>query len=109
MNRTKLSAVKNSLPYFSRNCLEIKTKAAKIEHLVFNESQMYFHNACENMTKRKGKVRILVVKGRQSGISTYVAARFYHKTITKKAMNTFILSHESNTTDKLFKMVKCLR
>ena len=106
MSRKKLIAIRDSLPYFAKHFLEIKTKAAKVVPLEFNQSQLFFHGACEDMIKRTGKVRIIVVKGRQSGISTYVAARFYHKTITKKAMNTFILSHESNTTDKLFKMVK---
>lgn len=106
MNRMKLIAIRDSLPYFARNFLQIKTKDAKIVPLVFNQSQIYFHKKCESMIKRIGKVRILVVKGRQSGISTYVAGRFYHKTTTKKAMGTFILSHESTTTDKLFKMVK---
>ena len=102
----KMRAIKNSLTYFARNFLWIKTKDARIVPFELNQSQIYFHQKCEAMRKRTGKVRVLVVKGRQSGISTYVAARFYHKTITCKATGTFILSHESSTTDKLFKMVK---
>jgi len=102
----KLKALKNDLAYFCRNCLKIKTKDAKIVPFKFNQSQEYFHNILENEIKTKGKVRVLVVKGRQSGISTYTAARFYHKTSTSRAKGTFILSHESGTTDKLFKIVK---
>lgn len=102
----KLRAIKNSLAYFSRNYLKIRTKDAKIVPLVFNESQNFFHMKCEEVKRKTGKVRILVVKGRQSGISTYVAARFYHRTSLNQATATFILSHESGTTDKLFKMVK---
>lgn len=102
----KLKALKTSLPYFSKNCLKIKTKDAKIIPFKFNRSQEYFHKICEEEKKKNGRVRIVVVKGRQSGISTYVAARFYHRTSTSKAINTFILSHESSTTDKLFTIVK---
>jgi hypothetical protein len=102
----KLKALKTQLPYFARNCLKIKTKDAKIIPFVFNQSQEYFHDICEDELKTKGRVRIVVIKGRQSGISTYVSARYYHKTSTSKAINTFILSHESSTTDKLFSMVK---
>ena len=105
-NLKKMRAIKNSLTYFARNFLWIKTKDAKIVPLELNQSQIYFHQKCEAMRKRTGKVRVIVVKGRQSGISTYVAARFYHRTITRKATGTFILSHEASTTDKLFKMVK---
>ena len=104
--KTKLRAIKNSLPYFARNFLKIKTKAAKIVPLEFNQAQSYFHQRCERMLRRTGKVRIIAVKGRQTGLSTYVAARFYHKTTMHRAMSTFILSHEAGTTDKLFKMVK---
>lgn len=106
MSQNKLKALKFDLRYFSKNVLKIKTKDAKIKPLVFNQAQNYFHDLIEHQKKTTGKVRVIVVKGRQTGISTYVAARFYHKTSTSKAIGTFILSHESGTTDKLFKMVK---
>lgn len=102
----KLEQIKFNLPYFSRNCLKITTKDARIEPLVLNRSQEYFHNLCEEEIKKTGRLRVLVVKGRQSGISTYVAARFYHKTSMRRALKTFILSHESQTTAKLFHIVK---
>lgn len=102
----KLRALKDNLPYFSKNILKIKTKDAKIVPFEFNQSQVYFHNQLEKQRRETGKVRMLVVKGRQSGISTYVAGRYYQRTSTNKALGTFILSHESGTTDKLFKMVK---
>lgn len=104
--RKKIEALRSSVPYFARNCLSIKTKDARITPLVFNQSQEYFHNICEEELRKTGRVRIVVVKGRQSGISTYVAARYYHKASTREALNTFILSHESKTTAKLFQMVK---
>lgn len=102
----KLGALKKSLPYFAKNCLKITTKDARIVPFAFNQSQEYFHRICEEEIKTKGRVRIVVVKGRQSGISTYVAARFYHKTSMTRAIKTFILSHESQTTAKLFHIVK---
>lgn len=105
-NKAKLTALKHDLRYFSHQCLKIKTKDAKIVPFEFNQSQEYFHNKLEEILKTHGKIRVLVVKGRQSGISTYTAARFYHKTSTSRAKNTFILSHEAGTTDKLFKIVK---
>lgn len=109
MNKQELATLKKikfNLPFFARNFLKIKTKDARIVPFVLNQSQEYFHNKCEEQLRKKGRVRIVVVKGRQSGISTYVAARFYHKTSMNYALNTFILSHESKTTQKLFQMVK---
>ena len=102
----KLKKIKFDLPFFAKNFLKIKTKDAKIVPFKLNKSQEYFHRVCEEEKAKHGRVRIVVVKGRQSGISTYVGARFYHKTSMNKALNTFILSHESNTTQKLFQIVK---
>jgi len=51
-------------------------------------------------------VRALLVKGRQQGCSTYVEGRYYWKAVRKGGKNVFILSHESETTKKLFKMVE---
>lgn len=102
----KLKAIKYNFPYFAQNFLKIRTKDAKIIPFVLNQAQRFFHEKCEAQIKKTGKVRIVVVKPRQAGISTYVAGRFYHKTSMSKATNTFILSHESSTTQKLFQIVK---
>lgn len=104
--KDKLAKLKFNLPFFARNCLKITTKDARIVPFVLNRSQQYFHNICEDEIQKRGRLRVLVVKGRQSGISTYVAARFYHKTSMRRAIKTFILSHESQTTAKLFHIVK---
>ncbi len=102
----KLHKLKFNLPFFASNCLKITTKDARIVPFVLNRSQEYFHAICEEEVQKRGRLRVLVVKGRQSGISTYVAARFYHKTSMRRAIKTFILSHESQTTAKLFHIVK---
>lgn len=94
------------LPYFAENApMMIKTKGGKAEPLKLNDAQIMLHKMLEKQKAEKGFVRALVLKGRQQGISTYINARFYHAT-RRGGVNTFILSHEASTTDKLFKMVK---
>ena len=96
----------NDLAFFAAQApLMIKPKSGPLTNLKFNRAQFLVHQRLERQLKETGKVRALVLKGRQQGISTYVNARFYHKTRTGNT-NTFILSHEASTTDKLFKMVK---
>lgn len=98
--------LQNEFAYFSRRCLKIKTKSGSIEPFVFNRAQEYFHDKVEKQKMRLGKVRIIVVKGRQQGLSTYIAGRFYHRTTRNKGISTFILSHEAETTKKLFRIVE---
>jgi hypothetical protein len=60
----------------------------------------------EEQKKRTGKVRAMVLKGRQQGISTYIGARFYHATSWTLGIRCFILTHEQEATDNLFGMVE---
>lgn len=99
--------LQEDLFYFSDNApLIIKTKGGKLVPLNLNKAQHYIHEQCENQIKRKGWVRKIIVKARQEGASTYIAARFYHKTTRIPGTSTFILAHDGDTTAKLFKMVK---
>lgn len=102
----KLKLLRKDTPYFARNCLKIKTKEGKIVPFIVNDAQMFLHNALENQIERRGKVRAMVLKGRQMGISTYIQARNYQKTALYSGVNTFILSHETKSTDNIFNMVK---
>jgi len=108
----KIKEIRSNLPYFAELCLKIKykgkdrSKAGKIEPFVFNKAQWYIHEKIEEQKRRTGKVRALILKGRQQGASTYTSARFFHKTIFVPGTGTFILSHQAKTTGPLFDMVK---
>jgi hypothetical protein len=101
----RLQKLRGSLPYFGTECLKIRNKAGDIELLKFNESQLFVHASLEKQKAEKGWVRALILKGRQQGISTYVAARYYHKATLHKGTNTFILAHEQQASDALFDIV----
>lgn len=92
--------------YYSKHALKIKTKEGDIQTFNFNTAQQYLHKRLEDQKKRTGKVRALIVKGRQQGCSTYVGGRFYHRATSNKGVSVFILSHEAETTKKLFKIVE---
>ncbi len=97
--------LQSELPFFSRHALKIKDKDGNLCDFILNKAQEYLHSRIEAQLNNTGKVRILILKGRQQGCSTYVAARFYHKATRIAGKSVFILSHESQTTDKLFTMV----
>lgn len=74
--------------------------------LDLNRAQSYLHERLEGQSNRTGKVRALVLKGRQQGISTYIGGRFYHKATHSRGRRVFILTHEQDATDNLFGMVE---
>jgi hypothetical protein len=91
---------------FARLALSIKTKAGTIIRLALNKAQRHIHAAIEQQKFATGKVRAIVLKGRQQGASTYIGARFYWLTTSNRGRNTFILTHEQAATDNLFDMTK---
>lgn len=93
------------LEFYARNCLKIRTKVGQVEPFVFNRAQRYIHEQLEAQKAATGKVRALILKGRQQGCSTYVGARYYHHTTWHRGLKTFILTHEDQATQNLFEMV----
>ena len=92
--------------HYARKCLRIRTKGGSVEPLELNPAQIYLHGKLEEQKAQTGKVRALILKGRQQGISTYVGGRYYHTVTHSKGKRVFILTHEQDATNNLFGMVE---
>lgn len=105
-NQLKLHhRLQTDLPFFCLKALRIKLKTGGEGPFLLNKAQQYLHDRIEAQKAKIGKVRVLVLKGRQQGISTYIAARFYHNSTRNRGRNVFILSHHAVTTETLFQIV----
>jgi hypothetical protein len=98
--------LKNDFEFYSRNCLKIRTKDKGLRPFVLNDAQRYIHDKLEQQIKDTGKVRAIILKGRQQGASTYVGGRFIHKTTHNKGVRAFILTHDGESTNALFEMTE---
>jgi hypothetical protein len=97
--------LRDDLEHYAARCLKIRTKAGRIEPLLFNRMQKYLHAKIEEHAQRNGgRVRVLILKARQQGCSTYIGARFYHKATHTRGQQVFILTHDQTATDNLFDM-----
>lgn len=102
----KAVLLKTDFSYYAPRCLKIKDKAGLLTPFVFNHAQQFLHAKIEEQKERTGKVRILVVKGRQQGISTYIEGRFYWRTSMRHGTRAYILTHLQEATDNLFNMTR---
>lgn len=91
---------------YARACLNIRTKAGDVRRFQINATQRALHKRLEEQRRTKGKVRALVLKGRQVGISTYIGGRFYWRVTHKRGFLTQILTHLDDASDNLFAMAK---
>ena len=96
--------LKDDFLHYAPKCLKIRTKAGKVLPFKLNEAQQYIHKRVEEQRARTGKVRAIILKGRQQGCSTYVEGRFYWRVSHTKGVRAFILTHEEEATNNLFEL-----
>lgn len=101
-----LYRLKNDFPYFAANILKIKDKRGQLVPFFLNTAQTYIHSKLKNQLNSTGKVRLIILKCRQMGGSTFTDGWYYQHSILNKGQSVFILTHERETTDKLFRMVE---
>ena len=59
--------LKSDFIHYASKCLKIRTKSGAVEPFVLNKSQKYIHALLEAQKEKTGKVRALILKGRQQG------------------------------------------
>lgn len=101
-----LARLREDFIAYAPECLRIKTKGGSIVPFNVNKAQMYIHMRLEEQLASIGKVRALILKGRQQGCSTYVGGRFYHKSSLRYGVSVYILTHEIAATENLFAMAQ---
>ena len=82
---------------FIERYLKIRTKGGELAPLVANAAQQQF-DACAGP-------RNIVLKARQVGISTWVAARFFVSTITRPGTVSVQVAHDHSSAEAIFRIV----
>jgi hypothetical protein len=77
--------------------LRVRDKRGKLRHLVLNRAQKEYADRC-------GK-RNIVLKARQLGVTTYVAARFFVHTVTHPGTLSVQVAHDQQSAEEIFRIV----
>jgi hypothetical protein len=89
--------------------LKIVDKAGAIMPLEMNKAQKYIHGRLEAQRAETGMVRAVILKGRQQGCTTYIQARYFHKTNFRPNISAYVLAHQVESTIKIFGMAQKFR
>lgn len=92
--------------FYAQHCITIRTKEGETKTLTFNAPQVKLHEAIEKQRRETGRVRIIILKARQQGFSTYVHGRVYWKLSQRKARKGLVVAHIADSTKSLFDMYK---
>jgi hypothetical protein len=93
-------------PFYAKSALKIRTKAGDIRPFVLNPAQKILDDAVSKQLTAEGKVRVIILKARQQGLSTYTGGYLYHSVSQRQAQKALVVTHHSDSTRALFDMTK---
>jgi hypothetical protein len=95
------------LPYFFKEApIMVLDKRGVLVPFVLNRAQRHIHESLEAQKAKTGKIRALILKGRQEGCSLYMTGRNYKIVTRTPGVSALLISHEGKATDHLFSMIK---
>ena len=104
--REKKEVYKKDFELFAKEQIRIlpKDSSQGFQPLVFNRAQEIVNEAIEKQLRETGRVRAIILKARQMGLSTYTAGRVFWKSYFNAYNKSVILAHDGATSDALFTM-----
>ena len=92
--------------FYAKHAIKIRTKNADVRPLALNAPQTKLHEAIEGQRKTTGKVRIIILKARQQGFSTYTSGRMYWTLSQRKARKGLVVAHQADSSRTIFDMYR---
>ena len=83
---------------FIERWLRIRTKRSNQSYLRLNRAQREYSHRCSNQN--------VVLKARQVGITTYIAARFFTQTITQPGTLSMQVTQDRESAEDIFRIVR---
>lgn len=91
---------------YCENFLYIRDKKQRLVKLAFKPAQENLYSIIKEEHQAGRPVRLIVLKGRQEGISTATEALMFQDSATRPLVNTLIVAHRDDSTAALFNMNK---
>lgn len=102
---TRKQRVRRYLTRFADYCaeaLKIVTKQGQMRPLVLNFAQQHCQDVVARQLAETGRVRVIILKARQEGISTWVAARVFRRITMRRHQNALVVADQNKRGATLF-------
>lgn len=93
-------------PYYTANLLKIKDMDMNLSPLVLNMPQQQLHARIMELQSNNQLPRIIVLKARREGVSTYAESRMFHSCHFHENTDAAVIAHEKESGDKIFQMCR---
>jgi len=91
---------------YIQGLLWIKTKSGQVVRFRFNEVQLKVYEKIQQLRRLSKPVRAIILKARQTGISTLTEALIFYFTVMSANISSLIIAHDKESTQHLFRMSK---
>lgn len=103
----RVAAWRHDFQSFFAHGFNIRTKSGELATLRLNRAQQRLHEAACAQEAETGRVRLVVVKARQMGSSTYIAARkFARSVLWGRGVRCLTFAHVDDTSRRLAGMIR---
>lgn len=92
--------------FYASTCLKIQNEESQLIPFEFNETQYFLSQIVDDLKSKNLPIRLIILKSRRKGVSTWVEGYFYHKTSMRHNKYAVTVTHEPEATDFIFKMTK---
>jgi len=109
-NKAELAKTRRRLltdfAFWAKHSCKIRTKSGEIKPLVLNRVQKRFLKRIIGQQQATGRIRFIILKGRQQGLSTVVSAYMYWWISQHEGQKGIVIAHVKDSTQTLFDMYK---
>ena len=94
---------------FARHNLRIAPKEdvpTGVVPFLLNAAQLKLHEAAQDQLRRIGKVRLVIPKARQLGISSGIAGEFFTDALLRPGTRVSVIAHKKDATSNLAEMTR---
>ena len=98
--------LRDDFEFYSKHSLKIRTKEGSVSTLKLNTAQKLLLEAVEQQYEKEGKIRVIILKARQMGLSTMVGGWLYWWLSQRRAQRGLVVTHHADSTRALFDMTR---
>lgn len=92
--------------FYAEHCVKIRPKSGPVDFFRLNRPQCRLLVAIDQQLADTGRVRIIILKARQQGFSTFVHAWIYWRLSQRRAKKGLVIAHVADSSRALFDMYK---
>ena len=92
--------------FYARHALKIRTKTGAVIPFIPNPAQDILLDTVDAQYAAEKKVRIIILKARQMGLSTAVGGRLFSRVSQRRAKKAIVVTHHADSTRALFDMTQ---